>query len=284
MANNSAIEWTEATWNPTTGCTKISQGCKNCYAATLSKRLKAMGIKKYKNNFKFTQHENEVDLPLKWKKPKKIFVNSMSDLFHEEAKMEFIASCFDTMIKADWHIYQVLTKRPEKMVEFSKISKSYFGFQIPNHIWMGTSVENNETTWRIRELRKVKCYVKFISFEPLLEEINNVNLSGIDWAIIGGESGHHYRPVEKKWIQSIIKQCKQQNVKVFFKQWGGFRPKSGGRIINGRTYSEYPVLKPMTNKTQLKLQQRQTKDIQFQKQQFKKMLSPLLIQINNANS
>ncbi len=270
MATSSAIEWTEATWNPTTGCTKISQGCKNCYAAALSKRLKAMGIPKYKNNFKFTQHENEVGLPLKWKKPRKIFVNSMSDLFHEEAMMEFIASCFDTMIKANWHVYQVLTKRPEIMAEFSKLSKSYFGFQIPNHIWMGTSVENNDTTWRIRELRKVKCYVKFISFEPLLEEINNVNLSGIDWAIIGGESGHHYRPVEKKWIQNLIRQCKRQNVKVFFKQWGGFRPKAGGRTINGRTYSEYPKLKPMTSQTQLKLQRRQTKDIQFEKQQFKK--------------
>lgn len=279
MANNSAIEWTEATWNPTTGCTKISQGCKNCYAATLSKRLKAMGIKKYKNEFKFTQHEDEIDLPLKWKKSRKIFVNSMSDLFHEEAKMEFIANCFDTMIKADWHIYQVLTKRPEKMAEFSKLFNSFFGFQIPNHIWMGTSVENNDTTWRIKELRKVKCYIKFISFEPLLEEIDKVNLSGIDWAIIGGESGHHYRPVKKEWIQSLIKQCCKQHVKVFFKQWGGFRPKSGGRIINGRTYSEYPKLKPMTSLTQLRLHKRQVEDIQFQKQQFKKISSPLLIQI-----
>lgn len=243
MANGSAIEWTEATWNPTTGCTKISAGCKNCYAATLSKRLKAMGIKKYKKEFEFVQHNDELDLPLQWKKPRKIFVNSMSDLFHEEAEMEFVGKCFFTMIKADWHIYQILTKRPTRMFEFSQMFEKYFGFQIPNHIWMGTSIENNATTWRIKELQKVKSTMKFISFEPLLEEIDSVDLSGIDWAIIGGESGYHYRPVRKEWVLSLVKQCKKQNVKVFFKQWGGIRPKSGGRIINGRTYSEYPKLK-----------------------------------------
>ena len=275
MANSSAIEWTEATWNPTTGCTKISQGCKNCYAATLSKRLKAMGIKKYKNNFRFTQHEHEATLPLKWKKPRKIFVNSMSDLFHEKAQMEFIASCFDTMVKADWHVYQILTKRPEKMAEFSKLFQSYFNFKIPNHVWMGTSIEDNDTTWRIRELRRVKCHVRFISFEPLLEEIYKVDLSKIDWAIIGGESGHHYRPVEEEWIQSLIQQCKQQNVKVFFKQWGGFRPKSGGREINGKTYSEYPKIKPMTDQTKQKLHRLQAVNEQFEKQQFKKTVLPL---------
>ncbi len=277
MADNSAIEWTEATWNPTTGCTKVSSGCKNCYAEALSKRLKAMGIKKYKNNFKFTQHNNEVELPLRWKKPKKIFVNSMSDLFHEEAEMEFIAKCFDTMTKAHWHVYQVLTKRPSKMAEFSKLFYNYFGFQIPNNIWMGTSIEDNQTTWRIKELRKVKCYTKFISFEPLLEDINKVNLSGIDWAIIGGESGHHYRPVEKKWIQNLIKQCQKQNVKVFFKQWGGFRPKAGGRVINGRTYSEYPKLKPVVNKQQaMKMDAIRKEKIKFKKIKFKKTLPPIL--------
>ena len=278
MANGSAIEWTEATWNPTTGCTKISQGCKNCYAATLSKRLKAMRIKKYKNNFKFTQHDGEVELPLKWKKPRKIFVNSMSDLFHEEAKMEFIARCFDTMTRANWHVYQVLTKRPTKMAEFSKMFYSYFGFQIPNNIWMGTSVEDNQTTWRIKELRKVKCYTRFVSFEPLLEEINKVNLSGIDWAIIGGESGHHYRPVEKKWVQGLIEQCKRQNVKVFFKQWGGLRPKSGGRTINGRTYSEYPKLKLAISKKQsIKMDATRNGSTQFKKAEFEKLIRPVLI-------
>lgn len=214
-----------------------------------------MGLKKYKNNFKFTQHQHEIDLPLKWKKPRKIFVNSMSDLFHEEAKMEFIASCFDTMTKADWHVYQVLTKRPGKMAEFSKLFKKFYGFQIPNNIWMGTSIEDNLTTWRIRELRKVKCYTKFISFEPLLEDIDRVDLSGIDWVIIGGESGHDFRPVKKEWIEDLIRQCKRQDVKVFFKQWGGLRPKSGGRTINGRKYSEYPKLKPMNDQTRSKRMQ-----------------------------
>lgn len=240
MGDNSAIQWTDATWNPTTGCTKISQGCKNCYAETLSNRLKYMGLKKYKNNFKFTQHESDVELPLQWKKPRKIFVNSMSDLFHEEAEMEFVGRCFFTMVKADWHTYQILTKRPDKMSEFSTMFSKYFGFPIPNHIWMGTSIENNDTTWRIKELKKVKCSMRFISFEPLLEKINKVNLTGIDWAIIGGESGFHYRPVDGAWIKDLIKQCKKQKVKVFFKQWGGIRSKSGGRTINGRTYDGYP--------------------------------------------
>lgn len=242
MGDNSAIQWTDATWNPTTGCTKISQGCKNCYAETLSKRLKHMGLKKYKNNFKFTQHESDVELPLQWKKSRKIFVNSMSDLFHEEAEMEFVGRCFFTMVKANWHIYQILTKRPDKMSEFSTMFSKYFGFPIPNHIWMGTSIENNDTTWRIKELKKVKCSMRFISFEPLLEKINKVNLTGIDWAIIGGESGFHYRPVDGAWIKDLINQCKKQKVKVFFKQWGGIRPKSGGRTINGRTYDGYPKI------------------------------------------
>ena len=245
MAIGSNIEWTESTWNPSTGCTKISPGCKNCYAERLSNRLKLMGVLKYKNNFKFTQHESDVELPIKWKKPRKIFVNSMSDLFHKDAEMEFVGRCFFTMVKANWHIYQVLTKRPEQMAEFSKMFSKYFGFPIPSHIWMGTSIENNDTTWRIKELTKVKCSTRFISFEPLLEKIDKVDLKGIDWAIIGGESGFHFRAVEKEWIQSLIIQCQKQKVKVFFKQWGGIRPKSGGRSINGRTYNEYPQNKPM---------------------------------------
>ena len=243
MADGSGIEWTEATWNPTTGCTKISPGCKNCYAATLSKRLKAMGLKKYKNDFKFTQHEDEIDLPLHWKKPRKVFVNSMSDLFHEDVEMEFIGRCFFTMVQADRHIYQVLTKRPQKMFEFSETFSRYFGFPIPGHIWMGVSVEDNDTTWRIRELKKSRCSMRFVSFEPLLEEIGKVNLQKIDWAIIGGESGRRYRAVREEWIRSLIEQCLRQNVSVFFKQWGGPRPKSGGRVIDGRTYDQFPDMK-----------------------------------------
>lgn len=243
MANGSSIEWTEATWNPTTGCTKISSGCKNCYAATLSKRLKAMGIKKYKDEFKFTEHADEIDLPLEWKKPKKIFVNSMSDLFHEKSTMEFVARCFNTMIKANWHIYQVLTKRPQKMFEFSKMFYNYFGYKIPSHIWMGVSVEDADNVWRIKELRNVDCSVRFISFEPLIDSVGYIDLSGIHWAIIGGESGHGHRSVKEEWIMEIINQCQKQKAAVFFKQWGGTRPKSGGRMINGRTYDEYPDMK-----------------------------------------
>jgi len=250
MAVGSAIEWTEATWNPTTGCTKISSGCKNCYAERLSKRLKAMGVKKYKNNFQFTEHPNDAELPLFWKKSKKIFVNSMSDLFHEESRMEYIAKCFHTMIQADWHVYQVLTKRSKNMIEFSNKFEQYFGFKIPPHIWMGVSVENDDYVWRITDLKKVKCNTRFISFEPLIGPVGKVNLKGIDWAIIGGESGYGYRPTKKDWILDIIKQCKKQKVAIFFKQWGGIRPKSGGRTINRRKYDEYPITKKI--KTDLK--------------------------------
>ncbi len=242
MATGSKIEWTEATWNPTTGCTKISSGCKNCYAATLSKRLKAMGMKKYKNGFEFAEHSEDIELPLQWKKPRKIFVNSMSDLFHEKSTMEFIERCFAVMMTAKLHTYQVLTKRPKKMAEFSKLFYADFGHTIPSHIWMGTSIENEENVWRIDELRNVECDIKFISFEPLIGSVGKIDLDGIHWAIIGGESGFGFRPVQKEWIMEIIRQCKKQNVKVFFKQWGGTRPKSGGRIINGRTYDEYPKI------------------------------------------
>jgi len=247
MAIGSAIEWTEATWNPSTGCTKISPGCKNCYAERLSKRLKLMGVMKYKRGFEYTEHLHDISLPLTWKKPKKIFVNSMSDLFHEKSTMEFVAECFQTMIQADWHTYQILTKRPQKMAEFSKLFYNYFGFNIPRHIWMGVSIENEDYKWRINELRKVKCYTKFISFEPLLDSVGKLNLKGINWAIIGGESGIGFRSVKKEWIMEIIRECKRQKVAVFFKQWGGIRPKSGGRKINGRTYDEYPLIEPRKN-------------------------------------
>jgi len=247
MSNTSEIEWTEATWNPTTGCTKISPGCKNCYAEKLSKRLNAMGVKKYKNNFLFTEQLRDIDLPLTWKKSKKIFVNSMSDLFHEKSRMEFIANCFHTMIKADWHVYQVLTKRSHIMTEFSEYFESYFGNIIPPHIWMGVSVENEDYVWRIDELKKVKCNTRFISFEPLIDSVGKIDLRGINWAIIGGESGYNFRDVKKEWILDIIKQCKKQNVAVFFKQWGGIRPKSGGRTINNRMYDEYPKIKKIGN-------------------------------------
>lgn len=242
MADNSSIEWTEATWNPSTGCTEVSPGCGECYAKPLSKRLQAMRRPKYANGFEYTEHESDIGLPLKWKKPRKIFVNSMSDMFHEKCTFEFVVKCFLTMLKADRHTYQILTKRPARMAEFSSLFAKYFGTDIPPHIWMGTSVESAGYTSRIDELRTVRCRTRFISFEPLLGPINDVDLSGIHWAIIGGESGPRHRPVRGEWIRGLINACESQNVPVFFKQWGGIRPKAGGRTIDDRTYDGYPTV------------------------------------------
>ncbi len=254
MSNKSAIEWTNATWNPTTGCTKISSGCKNCYAERLSTKLKRWGVQKYENDFEFTQHENELLTPLHWKKPQRIFVNSMSDLFHEEADLGFIEKVFMTMLVGDWHTYQILTKRPNKMRDFSRLFYKIFGFPIPEHIWMGVSVEDNASVYRIKELRQVKSYCKFISFEPLLEKIGRIDLKNIDWVIIGGESGPEYRSIEEEWILDLIKQCKRQKTKIFFKQWGGPRPKSGGRVIRGKTFDQFPIKKVLKNTHQKKFE------------------------------
>ena len=238
----SSIEWTEETWNPATGCTQISTGCKNCYASALSKRLKAMGQKKYVNGFKYTEHEESLETPFNWKRSRKIFVNSMSDLFHENATDEFISKVFYTMLKADWHTYQILTKRPQRMRDFvAKLLKIKNLKELPNHIWLGTSVENQAHVWRIEYLKQISC-IRFVSFEPLLGPIET-NLTGIHWAITGGESGANFRPVEKDWIVSTKKICDLYKVPWFFKQWGGLRPKSGGKVLDGKTYQNYPKLK-----------------------------------------
>ena len=240
MADGSGIEWTQSTWNPTTGCTKISEGCSHCYAEAMAVRLKMAGQAKYRNSFRFTHHESEVDRPLRWRKPRRIFVDSMSDLFHEWAELGFVWRCFETMLRADWHTYQILTKRPSRMLKFSRRFLERFGVPIPGHIWMGVSVENGDAAWRIGELRRVECATRFISFEPLLGAIDDADLAGIDWAIIGGESGSGHRPVHPDWVRSLVWQCREQGVRVFFKQWGGPSPKSGGRLLDGRTYDEYP--------------------------------------------
>ena len=240
MAVGSSIEWTEATWNPTTGCSKVSTGCANCYAETLAKRLHAMGMPKYSNGFTYTEHESAVNIPLTWKKPRRIFVNSMSDLFHEDATPEFIARCFDVMLRANWHTYQVLTKRPHRMANYSRLFEELHERVIPGNIWLGTSIENADSLFRMDDLRRVRCKTRFISFEPLLGPVGPMILDNIHWVIIGGESGTGYRPVKKEWILDIIYQCQQQDVPVFFKQWGGPRPKSGGRHIDGKIYSKYP--------------------------------------------
>ena len=243
MALGSGIEWTDATWNPATGCTKVSPGCANCYAETLSHRLKGMGQPKYANGFAYTEHLGAVETPLRWKKPRRIFVNSMSDLFHEKATFGFVARCFDIMMRASWHTYQILTKRPHIMAEFSRRIEG----GIPGHIWMGTSVESKSYTRRIDELRRVSCVTRFISFEPLLGPVGRVDLDCIDWAIIGGESGDGRRTMQKEWATDLIRQCGAQGVPVFFKQWGGPRP-GGERLVDGVEYSGYPDVAPVQPK------------------------------------
>jgi protein gp37 len=236
MGDKSPIQWTDATWNPSTGCSKVSPGCKNCYAERLSHRLHKMGNPKYKHEFRFTLHKNTLDLPLKWKKPRKIFVNSMSDLFHESMPEDFLEKCFKIMEKADWHVYQVLTKRPHRMLSFTK----EYG-KIPDHVWLGTSVELAMYNPRIEILKQVPAKTKFISFEPLLGPIGDVDLSGVSWAIVGGESGPNHRSIKGEWVREIRKNSQRQGVAFFFKQWGGQTAKSGGRTLDGREWNEYPI-------------------------------------------
>jgi protein gp37 len=234
MATKSTIEWTESTWNPVTGCTKISPGCKNCYAERMAKRLHAMGQPNYRNGFEVTTHPHALNLPLSWKKPQTIFVNSMSDIFHDDVPDDFILNVFETMNKADWHLYQVLTKRSERMVAMNKI--------LPHskHIWLGVSVENADYKKRIDALRQINCNVKFISFEPLLGSMGELNLKGIDWAIVGGESGPGARPIKEKWVLEIKEQCDKQGVPFFFKQWGGVHKKKNGRELLNQIWDAMP--------------------------------------------
>ncbi|MGI8670904.1 MAG: DUF5131 family protein [Aridibacter sp.] len=234
MAQQSPIEWTESTWNPVTGCTKISDGCKNCYAERLAKRLKAMGQKNYRNGFKLTTQPQALELPLDWKKPKTIFVNSMSDLFHKDVPLDYIQKVFKTMAKADWHQFQVLTKRSERLREVSK------ELDWKSHIWMGVSVENEKVVHRIDDLRETDAHIKFLSVEPLLSSLPNLNLRGIDWVIVGGESGPKARPMKEEWVLEIKDQCEAFGVPFFFKQWGGVWKKKTGRTLQGRTWDEMP--------------------------------------------
>ncbi len=236
MATNSAIEWTEATWNPLTGCTKISPGCKNCYAERLALRLQAMGQANYANGFKLTLHEQAIDLPLRWKKPRTIFVNSMSDLFHKDVPTSFIRRAFEVMRKAHWHQFQVLTKRSERLLELT-LELAW----APN-IWMGVSVENQDYVFRIDHLRRTSAFVKFLSLEPLLGPLPGLDLKGIDWVIVGGESGPGARPIKPEWVKDIRDQCHKSRVAFFFKQWGGVRKSRTGRELDGRTWDEMPVI------------------------------------------
>ena len=237
MGDQTGIEWTDATWNPVTGCTKVSAGCQNCYAEKLALRLQQMDPNgKYKNGFKVTMHEKDLDLPFRWKEPRRIFVNSMSDLFHPYVTFEFITKVFETMEKANWHQFQILTKRPTRMKYF--VNKLYRKV-LPN-VWLGTSIEDSSALYRLRELRQVGAAVRFVSFEPLIGPVGKVDLQGIQWAIVGGESGFNHRPIQKEWVIEIRQQCRKANVAFFFKQWGGITPKANGRELQGRVYNEYP--------------------------------------------
>lgn len=234
MSSNSLIEWTESTWNPVTGCSKISEGCKNCYAERMAKRLQAMGNKNYSDGFKLKIHPDTLLLPFKWKKPQTIFVNSMSDLFHNEIPDSFILKVFDVMRKTNWHKYQILTKRSGRLLQLSHKIKW------PQNVWMGVSVENQDCTYRIEDLRKTGAIIKFLSLEPLLEPINNLNLNHIDWVIVGGESGSKARIIKESWVISIRDQCNLNKVPFFFKQWGGVNKKKTGRELQGKYWNEVP--------------------------------------------
>lgn len=232
----SSIEWTEMTWNPVTGCNKVSQGCKFCYAEVMARRLKAMGVEKYRNGFEVTTHPDTLDEPYSWKKSKIVFVNSMSDLFHEKIPIEFIQAVFRVMNDNPQHVFQILTKRAELLLEYDKAGY----LQWAHNIWMGVSVEDERVMNRIETLSRTKAHVKFLSCEPLIGPLPGMPLEKIDWVIVGGESGYNPRPMKPEWVIDIKKQCQKAEVPFFFKQWGGRNKKKAGRELNGRTYDGMP--------------------------------------------
>jgi len=234
MALNSSIEWTEATWNAVTGCSKISAGCVNCYAERMARRLKAMGQPHYSRGFEVALHEESLNLPLNWRTPKMIFVNSMSDLFHEQVPDDFIARIFGVMNRASWHRFQILTKRSSRLCQM--------GPRLPwsDNIWMGVTVEDQKCAFRIGHLRKTSAKIKFISIEPLLGPISVLDLTGIHWVIAGGESGPRSRPLNPEWVLDIKAKCQESNIPFFFKQWGGTNKKKRGRLLEGRVWDQMP--------------------------------------------
>jgi len=234
MPTRSNIEWTEMTWNPVTGCTKISQGCKNCYAERMAKRLTAMGSDRYRNGFEVTLHPDLLDVPRSWRQPRVVFVNSMSDLFHDDIPLAYIQRVFATMRECAHHTFQVLTKRSERLAELAP------QLPWPNNVWMGVSVEDARVIHRVANLQNVPAAVRFLSLEPLIGPLDALPLEGIHWAIVGGESGPRARPLRKEWVTSIFRQCRAARVPFFFKQWGGVRKDLTGRELNGRIYNEMP--------------------------------------------
>jgi protein gp37 len=236
MAGSSRIEWTESTWNPITGCTKVSPGCTHCYAERMAYRLQAMGNPNYSNGFKLTLHEHALDIPYAWKKPRMIFVNSMSDLFHEDVTLDFIQRVFDVMRHTPWHTFQVLTKRSERLLALNRT------IEWPVNVWMGVSVENRDFTFRIDHLRQTGAHIKFLSLEPLLGSLQCMNLENIDWVIVGGESGPGARPMKEQWAIDIKSQCQSAGIPFFFKQWGGVHKKCNGRLLQGRIWDQTPIV------------------------------------------
>ncbi len=234
MALNSAIEWTESTWNPVTGCTKVSLGCRYCYAERLAKRLRAMGNPNYANGFRVTLHEHMLEVPLKWRTPRMVFVNSMSDLFHEEVPHDFIERVFDVMHRASHHVFQILTKRSERLTRLAP------ELDWPENVWMGVTVEHADYLDRVECLRRTPARIKFLSLEPLLGPMPQLDLAGIDWVIVGGESGPGARPMRVEWATEIRDRCGSAGVPFFFKQWGGRNKKKAGRVLDGRTWDEMP--------------------------------------------
>jgi protein gp37 len=232
---NTKIEWTEVTWNPSTGCTKISEGCLNCYAAKMAKRLKAMGTPKYENEFELTIHPDTLNEPYSWKKPQIVFVNSMSDLFHEDMPLSFIKKVFTVMNNNPQHIFQVLTKRADILAKYSAL------LNWSENIWMGVTVESSKHLYRVDSLRNSGAAIKFLSCEPLLTPLSHLNLFEIDWVIVGGESGANSRPVKKEWVLEIKDKCEINNIPFFFKQWGGFNKKKTGCSLDGKIYKKIPV-------------------------------------------
>lgn len=239
MASSSSIEWTDATWNPVTGCTKIGAGCDNCYAARFSERFRGVLGHPFETGFDLTLRPERLLQPLGWRTPRMIFVNSMSDLFHKDIPRSFISNVFDTMERADWHIYQVLTKRSSLLRKF--INDRYRTRPAPRHIWLGVSVEDQPAKSRIPHLHNANASIRFLSVEPLIAPVGKLDLDGIAWVIVGGESGPHARPMDERWAIEIRNQCKKAKVAFFFKQWGGRWPKSRGRLLDGREWNEFPA-------------------------------------------
>ncbi len=238
MSVNSSIEWTEATWNPVTGCTRISRGCDNCYAERFSERFRGVKGHPFEQGFDLKLWPERLAQPKGWRRPRRVFVNSMSDLFHKDVPRRFVDRVFQTMEEADWHTYQVLTKRSSLMREY--VNARYAAGSAPPQIWLGVSVEDRQALSRVQHLRQTRAAIRFLSVEPLLSPVGELDLSGIHWVIVGGESGPRHRTMKPEWVREVRDQCIRVNVPFFFKQWGGIRPKSGGRLLDEKEWSEYP--------------------------------------------